>query len=62
MGSDAHLVLILEIDAGGDPISGRLRDDARSMEVEFGGWLGLANALERMLEAKTPPSDDGPGH
>jgi len=60
MGSNSHLVLILEIDAGGDPISGRVRDDARSMEEEFGGWLGLAKALERMLEAKPPPSHGGP--
>jgi len=50
MRSKSHLVLILEIDTSGDPISGRLRDDARSMEEEFGGWLGLAKALERMLE------------
>lgn len=61
MGSDAHLVLILEIDTGADPIRGRLRDEARSVEEEFGGWLGLAKALERLLEWKPPPSVDPGG-
>lgn len=43
-------VLTLEIDAGGDPISGRVRDGAPGRQ--FVGWLGLARALELVLDAR----------
>jgi hypothetical protein len=47
--------LTLEIDSDADPISGRLSEHGGPSE-EFVGWLGLARALERVLEPDARPS------
>jgi hypothetical protein len=47
MGQSSPRTLMLEIDPGADPITGRLRDGER--REPFVGWLGLARALERVL-------------
>ena len=53
-GSPQTKVLTLEIDAGSDPIAGRVSEDGAPAEPFF-GWLGLARALERALEHAKPP-------
>jgi hypothetical protein len=40
--------LTLEVDAYEGSIAGRMSNEAGT-SVEFGGWLGLAGALERFL-------------
>jgi hypothetical protein len=57
--SDAtRLTFVLEIDSGSQPIRGRLTEEDRG-SIEFGGWMGLASALERLIErpAAPPPAD-----
>jgi hypothetical protein len=45
---------VLELDVEADPIAGRLRDhDGEAFD--FTGWLGLASALERLLDAPGQP-------
>ena len=46
----------LEIERGSDPIAGSLsaQDGAG---LAFAGWLGLASALERMLNVNRPVAD-----
>ena len=46
-------VLTLEIDADSDPVAGRLSEGGAPGR-EFVGWLGLARALELVLEAGEP--------
>jgi hypothetical protein len=41
--------LTLEIDPGGDPITGRVADDRDTWP--FSGWLAFAAALEQALDA-----------
>jgi hypothetical protein len=60
MASDCARTLTLEIDPGSDPICGRLREGPDAKGEEFVGWLGLARALERALEAGPPASAGGP--
>jgi hypothetical protein len=57
-----RLTIVLEIESGSTPISGRLTEEERG-SVEFGGWLGLASALERLLEQPlgAPPGADQRG-
>jgi hypothetical protein len=40
--------LTLEIEADAGSIAGRMSDEG-GVSIEFGGWLGLAGALERFL-------------
>ena len=40
----------LEIEADADPIRGTIRAEPGA-SVEFHGWVGLAAALERLLES-----------
>jgi hypothetical protein len=42
--------LTLELDRDADPPSGRLL--SRGASYPFGGWLGLARALERAIDAQ----------
>jgi hypothetical protein len=49
-------VLTLEIDSEGDPIAGRLSEGGAPGR-RFVGWLGLARALELVLE----PAEPAPG-
>jgi hypothetical protein len=42
--------LTLELDHDADPPSGRLL--SRGASYPFGGWLGLARALERAIDAQ----------
>jgi hypothetical protein len=60
MKSDTARTLTLEIDPASDPIRGRLREGPDAKGEEFVGWLGLAMALERALEAGPPESAGGP--
>jgi hypothetical protein len=53
-----RLTFVLEIESGSKPISGRLTEEERG-SVEFGGWLGLASALERLLQQ--PPGSPQAG-
>ena len=46
----------MEVDRDAEPISGVLRRDGT--ELTFDGWVGLAGALERILEAPAQSSDD----
>jgi hypothetical protein len=46
-------VLTLEIDADTDPIAGRLSERGAPGQ-QFFGWLGLARALEHVLEPNKP--------
>jgi hypothetical protein len=46
--------LTLEVDAYEGSIAGRMSNEAGT-SVEFGGWLGLAGALERFLGEDQPP-------
>jgi hypothetical protein len=43
--------LTLEINADGDPISGRVSESDGTSGQQFVGWLGLARALELVLDA-----------
>jgi len=52
-----RLTFVLEIESGSQPITGRLTEEHRGT-VEFGGWLGLASALERMLDGEAAPGGD----
>jgi len=52
-------VLVLRIDGGTEAIAGSLGDETGASR-EFRGWLGLARALERELDAGSPPSPVGP--
>jgi hypothetical protein len=47
--------LTLDIEAAGGTIAGRL-SDAGGTGTDFGGWLGLAEALDRLLrnDAEAP--------
>ena len=47
--TESRQTFVLEVDPGSKPISGRLTGENRD-PVEFGGWLGLATALEDLLE------------
>jgi hypothetical protein len=49
-------VLTLEIDADSDPIAGRVSERGARGQP-FVGWLGLARALELVLE----PAERAPG-
>jgi hypothetical protein len=53
--------LTLEVDAYEGSIAGRMSNEAGT-SVEFGGWLGLAGALERLLGENDPaePPDGEP--
>jgi hypothetical protein len=53
--------LTLEIEASAGSIAGRM-SDAQGTSVEFGGWVGLAGALERFLAGDQPvePADREP--
>ena len=54
-----HTRLTLELESGADPIAGRIRD-ASGTAREFVGWLGLAEALERLFgPARGTELDDG---
>jgi hypothetical protein len=52
-------VLTLEIDADSDPIVGRLSERGAPGQP-FVGWLGLARALELVLEPAEPAAGAGP--
>ena len=52
-------VLTLEIDSDSDPIAGRLSEGGARGQP-FVGWLGLARALEHVLEPAEPASGAGP--
>ena len=47
----------LDLEVGAEPIAGRLSDD-RGTTVVFAGWLELAAALERAVQALPPGSDE----
>jgi hypothetical protein len=51
-----RLIVTLELELGAEPIAGRLR--GYGDELEFAGWLGLAAALERLLDESEPPGAD----
>jgi hypothetical protein len=53
--SESRLTFVLEVDPGSKPISGRLTGENRG-PVQFGGWLGLAEALERLIEGPSATS------
>lgn len=57
MSARPQIVLQLEIDAGSEPISGRLRGDGGSA-TGFAGWLELAAAIERALRAAAAAAGD----
>jgi hypothetical protein len=46
----------VEVDPAADPISGAIRSGEQ--ELEFVGWVGLAGALERILE-EAPATAEG---
>jgi hypothetical protein len=48
--TQSRCVLTLEIDRASDPITGRVSDEGQSKEADFVGRLGLASALEQVLE------------
>jgi hypothetical protein len=43
----------IEMDADASPITGRLHPEGE--QIPFVGWIGLARALEHVLEAGGPP-------
>jgi hypothetical protein len=54
MANAGRIQLMLELEAGSDPIIGRLRHAGGHGEsVEFSGWIGLAGALQRALSSAT---------
>jgi hypothetical protein len=55
MTSQNLLRLLLELDRGGEPISGRLCGE-RGCVRAFSGWLGLFAALEDAAAERTPPA------
>lgn len=44
---------VLELEAEAQPLTGRVREDPGA-SVDFVGWLGLASALERLIEGHEP--------
>jgi hypothetical protein len=48
--SDDRTHLDLEIEIGGDPLTGVLRDGNGHVEP-FSGWMALARAIDLMLDA-----------
>lgn len=46
--------LTLEVELDAQAIAGKLSDDA-GYSVQFGGWLGLASALDGYLNAAGAP-------
>lgn len=57
---DSRISLTLEIDPASDPITGSVRVAAEVEGQEFVGWLGLAKALERLLETGRTATPHGP--
>jgi hypothetical protein len=54
--------LVLEIESDTDPVSGWLSDE-RGARRRFSGWLGLAAALETVIDdAPASPSDGAEDH
>jgi hypothetical protein len=49
MDSTAPIVLRLEIEPGPDPITGRIADETGRTR-EFAGWIGLARAIDEVLD------------
>jgi hypothetical protein len=47
---DVPMTVVLEVESDGGPIQGVARD-ARGVERRFSGWVELATAVERSLEA-----------
>jgi len=52
--------LVLEIDPSNDPVSGWLSDE-HGTRRSFSGWLGLAGALETLIDAPGERAADEPG-
>jgi hypothetical protein len=46
LGVDAHRI-VLDVKAGGPPISGRITNGPRA--TQFTGWIGLLSALEEAI-------------
>ena len=59
MPDEDRIVFQVEVEAGPEPISGLIR--AGTEEVEFVGWVGLAGAMERVLETATGDDDKSLG-
>ena len=53
--ADAKPELVIELDRGSDPLSGRVRNQDGERR-SFVGWLGLAHAIGRALEDDPEPS------
>jgi hypothetical protein len=53
MSEGSRQTFVLQVDAGSTPIVGLLAHEGRE-PVEFAGWLGLAAALEGLIEATAP--------
>jgi hypothetical protein len=49
----------VEVDPAADPISGAIRSGEQ--ELEFVGWVGLAGALERILEEASAAPEESLG-
>lgn len=49
MDGGSRRIFALEIDAGANPMTGRVGEEGIASEP-FVGWLGLARALERLLD------------
>lgn len=54
-----HLTAMLELDPGAEHLHGRLTV-ASGETQEFDGWLGLATAIERLLEPDERASHPDP--
>jgi hypothetical protein len=64
MDGGSRRIFALEIDAGANPITGRVGEEGTASEP-FVGWLGLARALEQLLgdnrRRDDPPKMGTPG-
>jgi len=54
-----RIVFQVEVEPGTDPIKGLLRSGER--ELGFTGWVSLASALERVIEASESGSQQKSG-
>jgi hypothetical protein len=57
--ADAKPKVLIEFDPGSEPLSGRVRNQQTGARRSFVGWLGLAHAIGRALEA-TPSRPTAP--
>jgi len=59
MGRPDTIRVVLDVERGGEPISGRVTGPDRG-DHEFFGWTALASAIDRIVREDGPPAAERP--